>query len=68
MIFMARMYEIFFDKINIFLPSVNYIAETIEEIDNKIHHQTDYEDDIDDDEIISKLLHNHDIINDVEHI
>jgi hypothetical protein len=55
------------DKINIFLPCVNYIAETIEEIDNKINHQTDYDDD---DEIITKMLHSHDIMNDAssEHI
>jgi len=43
------------DKINIFLPSANYIAETIEDIDN-------------DDEIFSKILNNHDMINDDEHI
>jgi len=39
------------DKINIFLPCANYIAETIEDIDN-------------DDEIISNILNNHYIIND----
>jgi len=39
------------DKINIFLPCANYIAETIENIDN-------------DDEIISNILNNHYIIND----
>jgi hypothetical protein len=43
------------DKINIFLPCANYIAETIEDIDN-------------DDEILSKILNNHDMINDDEHI
>ena len=43
------------DKINIFLPCVNYIAETIEDIEN-------------DDEILSKILRNHDIINDDENI
>jgi hypothetical protein len=54
------------DKINIFLPSVNYIAETIEDIDNNIHNQTDYDEDY---EIISKILTNHnDIINDEDHI
>lgn len=42
------------DKINIFLPCVNYIAETIEDIDN---HD-------DNDEIITKMLHGHDMIND----
>jgi len=51
------------DKINIFLPCANYIAETIEDIDNKIHNQTDYDDD-NDDSIISKMLINDDIIND----
>jgi hypothetical protein len=56
------------DKINIFLPCVNYIAETIEEVDNNIHNQRDY-DDIDmDDEIISKILNTQDIINDDIHI
>ncbi len=55
------------DKINIFLPCANYIAETIEDIDNKIHNQTDYDDD-NDDSIISKMLINDDIINDDVHI
>jgi len=55
------------DKINIFLPCANYIAETIEDIDNKIHNQTDYDDD-NDDSIISKMLINDDIVNDDEHI
>ena len=52
------------DKINIFLPCPNYIAETIEDIDNKIQND---DDDVDD-EIFSKILNNHDIINDDEHI
>ncbi len=55
------------DKINIFLPSVNYIAETIEDIDNNTHNQTDYDDY---DEIISKILNtpDTDTVNDDEHI
>uniref|UniRef100_A0A6C0HA87 Ribosomal RNA methyltransferase FtsJ domain-containing protein n=1 Tax=viral metagenome TaxID=1070528 RepID=A0A6C0HA87_9ZZZZ len=55
------------DKINIFLPCANYIAETIEDIDNKTHHETEY-DDVED-EIISKILkNNNDTINDDDHI
>ena len=51
------------DKINIFLPCANYIAETIEDIDNKI--QNDVDDDDVDYEFISKILtnnNNNDII------
>ena len=44
------------DKINIFLPCANYIAETIEDIDNKIQNDVD-EDDVDY-EFISKILTN----------
>jgi hypothetical protein len=53
------------DKINIFLPCANYIAETIEDIDNKIQN-----DDVDDDidyEIISKILRNYEVINNDDH-
>lgn len=53
------------DKINIFLPNANYIAETIEDIDNNIHNQTDYEDD---DDILSKILNNNDSINVTDNI
>lgn len=56
-------YNKFIDKVNIFLPCVNYIAETIEDIDNKIQNNDD-----DDDEIISKILRNSDIINNNEDI
>ena len=48
------------DKINIFLPCANYIAETIEDIDNKI--QNDVDDDDVDYEFITKILNNNDTI------
>lgn len=53
------------DKINIFLPCANYIAETIEDIDNKI--QNDEVDDDIDYEIISKILRNYEVINNDDH-
>jgi len=49
------------DKINIFLPCANYIAETIEDIDNKIQNDDDV-----DYEIISHIFNNHYITNDVD--